>query len=455
MPESDHLPAPSPSERPSRGLAEALDAVAWGREHWKISAVLSLNYLLDGIIFSLAPLVTFLIAPDAAPLIFTANLLSESAGAILLGGLADRHGRKRMFVVSIAIEGIASILLLPFYTNLEAFTILTSMMTFGVGGEFGSVYAAVAELMPARHRGKVLMLVTNFWNVGSALIAGLALVLVSLGTDLSQQLVYLIGSAVGMLLLARTVRFVLPESPRWLVLKGRAEEASKLTRSLTGMVASSIDSTPSRAAGLRATLGQYSFRFSVLAVVTVAQYVVYNMTAYYAPYSPGFAFSVDAAPLVIFVANLGASVGALLLLPLIDRKRRLSNLLAFAGGFAGSVGLTLAHMLSLAPLFYALLFVTLIFVEWAWASLSVLSSELFPTGVRASVIGLLTSLTGVGGSLAVLSEPFMTANLFLTASSLIWFFGLLAAAAWQVRGVESASRTVEELLIPQTVKGSS
>ena len=171
------------------------------------------------------------------------------------------------------------------------------------------------------------------------------------------------------------------------------------------------------------------------------------MMAYYSPYAPGFAFGIEVAPLVIFTANLGASTGAFLLIPIIDKTRRHSAFLAFLGGFVGSLAVLIFHMLVIDYAFYIMLFIALVFSEWAWASLSVLQSELFPTGVRASLVGFLTSLTGVAGAVVVLIERQITANTFLILASIIWFLGLLAAATWLIKGVETARKSVEELEI--------
>ncbi len=430
-----------------QSIMEVLDHAAWRGGHWRLFSIVSLNYLLDGVMFSIAPLVVFIISPEYYPVIFAANLLAETIGAIVLGMLADRVGRRLMFTAALVIEVAALTLLFFLYTNIIALAVLTSLMTFGIGGEFGAAYSAIAEFSPKRHRGKALMLATNFWNVGAAMIAGLALVFAAIYEDAFVQVEYLLASALGTLVVVGLTRVGFPESPRWLLLKGRESEALRIVERVAGASGEARLSTATREVSLGEAIAKYRFRLIILAVITVAQYVTYGMMAYYAPYASGFAFGIESAPLVIFTANLGASVGAFLLIPLIDRARRLAVLLAFAGGFAGSLAVMLAHTTAMATIFYTALFITLIFSEWAWASLSTMQSELFPTGVRASLVGFLTSLTGVSGALVVLYEAQIPAQTFLLLASIIWLAGLLAALAWRVRGVESAGRSVEELEI--------
>lgn len=438
-----------------RSYTEVLDSSAWNRSHWGVFTIISLNYLLDGVMFSIAPLLAGLLAPRHYSLIFAANLLSETVGAITFGALADRVGRRKMFLISLTIEGISLILLLFTYRSVLALTVLTSAMTFGIGGEFGSSYSALAELMPKRHRGKAITLSTNFWNIGSAVIAGLALIFRSIYAEPEAQLQYLLFSSVAMLGVAGLGRFSLPESPRWLVSKNRLREAEMVVRSVTGTKEFfSVEADVKEEHSLLTAIPRYVFRLIILGIVTIVQYVTYSMMAYYAPYAPGFVFGVESAPLVIFIANMGASIGGILLMPIIDKTRRWTTLLSFLGGTVGAFSVTAIHYFSYSMLrsaevmFFAALFITLIFSEWAWASLSTLQSELFPTGVRASVVGLLTGLTGISSAIIVLAQPAVSALLFLLTSSMLWLIGFIAALAWYLRGVESADKSVEELILP-------
>ncbi len=430
-------------------LFEALDRARLRGAHWRVFAIIASNYFLDGVMFSIAPLLAYIVFPnnaDFAVLVFAANLLAETIGAILLGILADRLGRRKMFMVSLSIESASLIALFFTYRNPVAFLLLTSLMTFGIGGEFGASYAAIAELFPAKHRGKILMLATNFWNIGSAVIAGLMLVYIALSSNPETQVTYLLASALGTAVVVGLARLGFPESPRWLLEQGRASEAVELARLLSGYQGRLEARVPRvEEIGLGEVLGKYWFRFLVLAVVTIAQYVTYDVTAYYLPYAQGFVFGADIAPMVVFVANSGASIGAFMLLPLIDRARKWSILSAFAGGFATGLLIYYAHMLSDVNLFYAAVFVNLVFSEWAWASLSILQSELFPTPVRASVVGLLTGLQGISGAAIVYTAGFMNAQDYLVLVLLLWLSGLLAASAWYARGIETAGKPLEDV----------
>jgi MFS family permease len=425
---------------------KVLDDASWRWEHWKLFATVSANYLLDGIMFSIAPLMAFIVATDIAIYVLAINLLAEWLGALIFGRLADIYGRRPIFASVLIIEVLALIVLYFTYENPMAFLILTSAMTFGIGGEFGAAYAALAELSPKNHRGKALMLATNFWNIGAAIIAGAALIYAFIYADPITQVRMLLLSALGTALVVGIARLTFPESMRWLVLKGRIKDAESLVKKFTG-IEGSLDFSlpPEQSISLGTAISRYPFRLIVLAAVTVAQYVTYGMLAYYLPYAEGFTFGVEEAPRIIFVANAGASLGAFLLIPLIDKTRRLSVLLAFLGGILTTITILVAHNFEVLLAFYILLFLNMIFSEWAWGSISVLQSEIFPTGVRASVIGLLVSLTGIAGALTVYSETILTAQGFLAWAIILWMLGLLASIAWYIKGIESARKGVEEL----------
>ncbi len=426
-------------------LSRRLDSAGWGPRHWFLFGAVSLNYFLDGVVFAIAPLIVVIVAPEQAAAIFATNLAAEALGAIVLGYLGDRWGRKAALILINTLQVASTIPLFFLYTNPLAVWVLTSVLSFSVGGDFGASYAALAELTPARHRGKAILLSTNFWNVGSAAIAGAALAYAALYSDPLLQVQYVLLTALATLVLVVVLRISVPESPRWLYHRGRVEEARRIVYDVARTEIPGSCAAGTGGGGAARRVGGPLFRFLFLATVTVSQYVTYGMMAYYAPYAEGFRFGAESAPLVILVANSGAAVGALPLWLLIDRGRRAPLLAAFLMGTILSGLVLVGHELALAWLFYAALFACLVFSEWAWGLISSLQSELYPTGVRSTAVGFLTGLTGFAGAVVVLSQGVLDAAGFLLASTLLWAVGLAATVAWLVRGLETANRSVEEI----------
>jgi hypothetical protein len=168
------------------------------------------------------------------------------------------------------------------------------------------------------------------------------------------------------------------------------------------------------------------------------------MIAYYMPYSRDFIYGSEVAPFIIFFSNLGASIGAFIMIPLIDKSRRLSTSFSYLGGLltASVIAYTYIYVGDLR-IFLSIILINMIFAEWAWASLSSLESELFPTGVRASVVGLNTGLAWIINTLIILLEAMITATQYLYTTIILWLVGFVASIIWYLRGVETARKPLE------------
>jgi len=424
----------------------AIDNVNYNKEHWKLFIIVSLSFILDGILFSLIPLTLYIVDPSEATSIFAISLVAFALGAVIFGRLGDMIGRRRTMILSIAIYAISTIAYLLFHEGFLQLSAIASAINFGIGGEIGAAYAAVAELMPKSLRGRIITLATNMWNIGAALIAGLALIYSEIYSDLSTQLNYLIISAVIAVIVVFFARLHMPESPRWLILKGDYEKAVNIVSKITNQSVS-LSPLEDKGIGIKEAFNKYLFRILILISLSTAQLLTYNMIAYYSPYAPDFAYSYSSVPFITFAANLGASIGAFILVPLIDRNRKISTTVSFLGGVITSlIILTIYNLLPFVFFLFAL-FVNMIFSEFAWASISTLESELFPTGIRASTVGFITFLANFINAFIVYFESYITAYSFLLSATGIWVIGLIAAFIWQLKGVESARKSLQELLI--------
>jgi len=432
-------------------IQKLLDEASWNINHWKLFWIVSASFILQGVLFSIVPATLYIIAPDTALYILAINSIFFMIGAVFLGKLADLYGRRILLITSLIIYLVGTILLLFLHENFLQVLIATSLINLGVGGEIGSAYAALAEFIPARHRGKSIMLSANFWNIGASLIAGLALLYMELYTDIQTQFRSLIITVVVLALVIALARMHIPESPRWLIEKRRFEVAREIIKKFTGSEkmlpeGGSSSEVKEYSLGLREIFlsRKYIFRFSILVILTFTQLLTYNMVAYYMPYSRDFVYGVETAPLIIFVSNLGASIGALIMIPLIDMSRRLSAVSSYLGGFLSAIVIatSYAYFIDLR-IFLIIIFVNMIFAEWAWASLSNLESELFPTGVRASIVGLNTGLAWLINTFIILLEAAITATLYLYITVILWLLGFLASMLWFIKGVETAKKPLE------------
>jgi hypothetical protein len=394
--------------------------------------VVSASFFLDGVLFSLVPTTIFLL-PDLAQnatVIFAVNSIAFMLGAAALGRLGDFVGRRLGLITSLAIYTAGALWFALAYwagaLDLAVAILSTSLINFGVGGEVGPAYAALAEFVPPRRRG-----------------AALALQYAELAADPRTAVFYTFLTAVALAALVLVARLHIPESPRWLAARGREAEAKALVEKY------GVDHPPREEE--RKSLSGYWRRVAVFAAAFTAQLLTYNIAAYYLPYAPGFAYGAELAPLNVAAANAGAAAGAFLLLPLIDRSRRLAFPSAFVGGLA-TAGASAAVHGAAAQLYLAVLFLNSVFSEWAWAAVSVLKAELFPTAVRSTAVGIVTAVGTVTASAwlinaaAVFTEGVLGAGPFFALLTALWALGASVAALRYAKGVESAGRRLEELV---------
>ncbi|MEM0373631.1 MAG: MFS transporter [Sulfolobaceae archaeon] len=428
-------------------MAFPLDDAKWNREHYKIFSIISLSFLLDGIFFSIVPLLMYLLVPiELATLVFTINLICFTIGSFVFGRFADYYGRRLLFIVSLLIYLSSSILLAVIHSNIIAVTVLTSAINFGIGGEIGAAYSAIAEMIPARHRGKVLLLSTNFWNIGALVISGIALFYSQISQDVTTQVTGVVLASSILAVIVALARLHLPESPRWLIEKGRINDAMKIVQRIVGGSANLNISNKQQGnpIGLIQAFRKYLFRLLVLLVAQSSQLLTYNMIAYYFPYVPDFVYPSDSIPLIIMIANLGASIGAFILLPLIDKSRRVSILIAFLGGTLTSLGILLAYGQPLQILL-SIILVNMVFSEFAWGTLVPLESELFPTGVRASVVGFISAFSNILTAAVIYTEGLIPSITYLEIAIATWALGFIVSLLWFIRGIESARKSVDQL----------
>src|SRR5450631_3819418 len=124
-----------------------------------------------------------------------------------------------------------------FSTGFASFAVCRALTGVGIGGEYAAINSAIDELIPARVRGRVNLTINGSFWIGAALGALLSLVLIDarvLGPQLGWRAGFLLGAvlAVAILLVRRHV----PESPRWLLAHGRADEAERIVAQIEGRV---------------------------------------------------------------------------------------------------------------------------------------------------------------------------------------------------------------------------
>lgn len=210
-----------------------LDALPWSGWHWRVVLALGVSWLLDGlevtVVGALGPTLQRpdTLGFDAGQVGWAASAYIGGAvlGALVFGRLADRLGRKRIFLVTLAIYLIATVAT-AFSAGLASFAFCRFLTGFGIGGEYAAINSAIDELIPARLRGTVDLAINGTFWVGAALGAVVSILFLNsslLHADMAWRLSFGLGGILGFAILL--VRRHVPESPRWLLMHGRQEEA--------------------------------------------------------------------------------------------------------------------------------------------------------------------------------------------------------------------------------------
>ena len=213
-----------------------LDRMPWNRWHWLIVIALGATWILDGLEVTLAGSVgAILTRPDTLGLSDTQvgasatfYLAGAVLGAVLFGYGTDRFGRKKLFFITVAVY-LTATALTAFSWNFASYAFFRALTGAGIGGEYAAINSAIDELIPARFRGRVALMINGSYWVGAALGSGATVVLLDarwIGVDIAWRLAFGIGALLGLVVIF--FRRWIPESPRWLMIHGRNDEAEAI-----------------------------------------------------------------------------------------------------------------------------------------------------------------------------------------------------------------------------------
>src|SRR3954470_15551404 len=225
-------------------IPRCLDRLPWSRWHWLIVAGLGITWILDGfevtLVGALASVLTdsdtLHLTTQQASSVGTWYLLGAVGGALFFGYLTDRLGRKKLFMVTLAVY-LTFTVLSGLAWNFWSFAGFRVLAGAGIGGEYAAINSAIDELIPARVRGRVDIAINGSWWIGTAMAAFLSYELLHLIREtISWRLGFFLGAILATAILL--IRKNIPESPRWLLTHGRAEEAEQIVSQIEAKVQS-------------------------------------------------------------------------------------------------------------------------------------------------------------------------------------------------------------------------
>ncbi len=216
-----------------------LERLPWSRFHTLVVIALGVTWVLDGLEVTLAGAVAGALKTSSLQLSNAEVGLTSSfylagavGGALLFGWLTDRLGRKRLFSITLGIYLVATAAT-GLSWDLFSFSLFRFLTGAGIGGEYTAIASTIQEFIPARYRGWTDLVINGSFWIGAAIGAAASIVLLDpavLPADLGWRAAFLIGAVLGLAILY--LRTWIPESPRWLVTHGRAEEAETILEAI-------------------------------------------------------------------------------------------------------------------------------------------------------------------------------------------------------------------------------
>ena len=468
------------TERLESAIPARLDRLPWSAWHWRVVVALGVSWLLDGlevtVVGSLGPALQ---RPETLGL--TAGEIGWAAsayiggavlGALVFGRMADSLGRKRMFLVTLVVY-LVSTVFTAFSFDLWSFALCRFFTGFGIGGEYAAINSAIDELIPARLRGTVDLAINGTFWVGAAMGAGLSIVLLQpdwAGASWGWRLAFLTGGVLGLAILL--VRRHVPESPRWLIRHGRAEEAERIVLEIEREVEKSHGPLPAASNRLamralpapgwmeiaRLMATRFRRRAALGLTLMAAQALFYNAIffTYALVLARFYGVPDDHVGYYIFPFALGNFLGPLVLGRFFDsvgRRKMIAATYAIAGLGLVATGYVFATG-AVGPVGLSLCWSAIFFVASAAASSAYLTvSEIFPVEMRAISISLFYAVgTALGG---FIGPPLYGALIESGSRDALFgayaFAGVLMCVAAGVAGwigVDAERKSLEEVCPP-------
>jgi len=478
-------PVSSPAPRSDDRIIETsipsrLDGLPWSGFHTRVVLALGITWILDGLEVTLAGSLSG--ALKESPVLHFTNFdvgFSNSAylagavlGALGFGWLTDRIGRRKLFFITLALY-LTATAATALSWSVASYALFRFLTGAGIGGEYTAINSTIQELVPARYRGWTDLVINGSFWIGAAIGATSAILLLDphlIGPDLGWRLAYFTGACLGLVVFV--MRMWIPESPRWLMIHGRPDEAhaivDEIERSVIGHAQDQRqqafpkiklrmrDHTPLREV-VQTLFVTYRQRSLVGLALMIAQAFFYNAIFFtFALVLTDF-YRIPASQIGWYILPFAAGnfLGPLLLGRLFDTLGRrvmitltygVSGILLALSGYLFSIGVLSAQTQTIAWM------VIFFFASPAASAAYLTVSETFPLEVRALAIALFYSIgTGIGGVIgpalfgalidtgsrnSVFAGYLLGAGLMVAAAVIAWRY----AVAAERRALESVAR---------------
>ncbi len=381
-------------------------------------------------------------------LVNASALIGMLFGALFVGRLTDRIGRKKMYLIDLI--GFVVFAALTAASQ-ETWELVASRILLGlcIGADYAISATLTAEFGGKSDRGRLVVAMSALTNTGNVVAYIAAILLVPTGPE-AWRWMLLVGAVLA--LATALLRRSIPESPRWLIQQGRVDEAAKIMKEITGEDLSRI--AEMEKAPKLPWRALFSPRYAKWTFFVCAFWFLFGV-AYYgiSLFSPTIVSTIAGSNTTLtfvgsgLIAVLGV-IGALIGSALVERLGRRKNIiLGFSVMVVALLILTLFHGTAPLAVVIILVGITIMGSQVGPGTLNLLyPAELFPTGLRASAVGFGTAVSRIGSILGVLVFPTLVAAWGL--ANALWLFVAVAIAGLVVSIVmapETGGRSLEDI----------
>jgi MFS family permease len=464
-----------------------LDRLPWSKFHWLVVIGLGTVWILDGLEVTMVGSIATQLMAKGSGLELTAGQIGVAAafyvagaclGALFFGQLTDRFGRKTLFLITLAVYILATVAT-AFAFAAWYFYLFRFLTGAGIGGEYAAINSAIDELIPARVRGRVDLIINGSYWVGAMAGSAAAIFFLSaFATNVGWRLCFGVGAVLGLGIMF--VRRNVPESPRWLFIHGREDEAeaivSKIEQDVARETGQDLDE-PDETIEVeqrqtipfteiaRTGFVRYPRRAVLGLALFVGQAFIYNGITFNlgSLFSTFFGVSASFVPVFLIIFAAANFLGPLLLGRLFDTvgRKPMITISYLGSAIAGAV---LAYLFANGTInsewWFEVGIVVTFFLASAGASAAYLTvSEIFPMETRALAIAFFYAIgTAAGGIVG----PLLFAHLIGTGVrgdvATAFYIGSAVMAVGGIAelflGVRAEQQSLEDVATPLTAEAA-
>jgi MFS family permease len=463
--------ATADSPKVVRSLVPArMDRLPWTHFHWLIVVGLGSAWILDGLEIQIVSAIgstlqeraTLHLTSGEVGLLGSVYLGGEVVGALVFGRLTDHLGRKKLFILTLALYLVASGIA-AFSFSLWFLLLFRFVAGLGIGGEYTAINSAIDELIPSYYRGRVDLAINGTYWAGAMIGAAASILLLNpnlLPINVGWRIGLLIGPVIGLIIIY--LRRHIPESPRWLMTHGREEEAERTVDDIEAQaIAQGVHLEPVPESKALEVRYQKPISYSQIARVMLSKYPSRSFLGFSMMVTQAFLYNAifftyalvlahfynipgDKIGYYFFPFAVGNLLGPLLLGPLFDTVGRRKMILGTYGisGVLLAISAVLFDAGSLSAVTQTAFWCVIFFFASAGASSAYLTvSEIFPLELRGQAISFFFAISQLAGGVAAPyifgrlvgdgKNPgpltigyFVGAAVMIAGGIIAWFFGV-------------------------------